>query len=100
MSAGGAALYIKDTFAFRLNEYSQQKLPNTQHLLIDIQTKRSSIAVGVIYRHLYGSGSGKNKFNEEIDGLFFTLKNNKRPLYCFGDFNINFLKLSDKAVIC
>ena len=47
-SAGEVALYIEVTLTFSLNKCSQQKLPNLEHLWADIQTKRGSIAVGVI----------------------------------------------------
>ena len=50
-SAGGVALYINDTLTFSLNECSQRILLNAEHIWVDIQTKRDSIAVGVIYRH-------------------------------------------------
>ena len=98
-SAAGVALYIKVTHTFRLNDCSQQKLPYAEHLWVDIQTERGSIAVGMIYRHSDDSGPGIEKFNEEISDFFFTLNNNKRSLYCVGDFKINLLKLSDKTVI-
>ena len=76
-SAGGVALYIKDTFTFSINECSQRKLRNVEHLWVDIQTKRGSLVVGVIYRHPDDSGPGIDKFNEEINDLFLTLNKNK-----------------------
>ena len=66
---------------------------------ISIQTKRGSLVVGVIYRHPDNSSPGLDKFNEEINDLFLIINKNKSTLYCVGDFNINLLKLSDKAVI-
>ena len=98
-SACGVALYIKDTLTFSINECSQQKLHIAEHLWVDIQTKRVALVVGVIYTHPDDSGPGIDKFNEEINDLFLTINKNKGTLYCGGDFNINLLKLSDKAVI-
>ena len=72
---------------------------NAEHLWVDIQTKRDSLDVDVIYRHPDDSGPGIDKFNEELIDLFLTIYKNKGTLYCVGDFNINLLKLSDKAVI-
>ena len=98
-SAGGVAFYIKDTLTFSINKCSQQKLHNAEHLWVDIQTKRGFLVVGVIYRHLDDSGPGIEKFYEEIIDLFLTVNKNKGTLYCIGYFNINLLKLSNKAVI-
>ena len=100
-SAGGVALYIKDTLTFSINECSQRKLHSAELLWVDIQTKRSFlVVVGVIYRNPDDSGSGIDKFDEEINDLFLTINKNKGTLYCVGDFIINLLKLSYKAVIC
>ena len=98
-SAGGVALYIKDTLTFSINECSQRKLHNAEHLWVDIQTKRGSLVVGVIYRHPDDSGPGIDKFNKEINDLFLTINKNKGTLYCVGDFNTNLLKLLYKTVI-
>ena len=77
----------------------KRKLHNAEHLWVDIQTKRGSLVVDVIYRHPDDSGSEIDKFNEEINDLFLAISKNKGTLYCVGDFNIKWLKLSDKAVI-
>ena len=98
-SAGGVALYIKDTLTFSINECSKRKMQNAEHLWVDVQTKRGSLVVGVIYRHSDDPGPGIDKFNEEVNDLFLNINKNKGTLYCVGDFNIKFLKLSDKAVI-
>ena len=47
-SAGGGALYMKDTLTFGINECSQQKLHNEEHLWVDIQAKIGSLVLGVI----------------------------------------------------
>ena len=72
---------------------------NAENLWVDIQTKRGSLDVDEIYRQPDDSGPGIDKFNEELIDLFLTINKNKGTLYCVGDFNINLLKLSDKAII-
>ena len=76
-SAGGVALYVKDTLTFSINECFQRKLRNAEHLWVDIQTKRCSLIVGVIYGHPYDAGPGIDKFNEELNDLFLTIDKNK-----------------------
>ena len=63
--------------------------------------KRLRIVVGVIYRHPDESVPGMDKFYKDINDLFLTMNNNKGSLryIVFGDFDINLLKLLDKAVI-
>ena len=54
----------------------------------------------MIERHPDDSGLGIDKFNKEISDLLLTINKSKGTLYCVGDFNINLLKPSDKALIC
>ena len=91
-SAGGGALYMKDTLTFSINECSQQKLHNAEHLWVDIQAKIGSLVLGVIYKHPDDSGPGIDKF-EEINDLFLTINKNKGTSYCVGFFIKNLVKL-------
>ena len=82
-----------------INQCSKICLPNAEHLWVDIQTKRGSIAIVVVYRHPDNSATTMDKFNKEMNELFLTLKMSKRPFYCISDININLLKISKNDVI-
>ena len=69
-------------------------------LRVDIQTKRESITVGVLCRHPDNSATTIDKFNEELNELFFVLNKSKSPFYSIGNNNINLLKISKNDAIC
>ena len=51
-AAGGVGLYILKSLSYSVNHsLSNFALPNAEHLWIDIQTSKTSIVIGVIYRH-------------------------------------------------
>ena len=74
-------------------------LRNAEHLLVDIQTKRGPIAIGVVYRQPDISATTIDKFNKEMNELFLTLNMSERQFYCIGDININLLKISKNDAI-
>ena len=74
-------------------------MPNAEHQWVDIQTKRGPRAIGVVYRHPDNSATTTDKFNKEMNELFFRLNMSKRPFYCKGNININLLKINKNDAI-
>ena len=75
--AGGVGLYIKNSLTYSVNKCSNLKLPNAEHLWVDVNSKQISIVVGVIYRHPSESASGIEALYEGINEVLLSLNNSK-----------------------
>ena len=87
-------MYIKNTIKFKLNQYSNYLLPNSEHLWIDIHAKTGPIVVGVVYRYPIATASAVDNFKDCLNEILTSLNNSKKQYYCFGDFNINLMQIS------
>ena len=70
----GVGLYIHETLKYRVNSLSNVKLPNAEHLWIDIQTNQGWFIVGVVYRHPLNTTKFFNNFNEKYNELHISIK--------------------------
>ena len=93
-NAGSVGLYIKNKIKFELNQYSNYLLPNLEHLWIDIHAKKAPIVVGVVYRHPIATVSAVDNFKDSLNEILISLNNSKKQYYCFGDFNIDLMRMS------
>ena len=90
-AAGGVGLYILKSLSYSVNNsLSNFALPNAEHLWIDIQTSKTSIVIGVIYRYPVNTVTAIDEFSDKLNELLLSLK---KPYYCVGDLNVNLLNI-------
>ena len=83
--------YILKSLSYSVNNsLSNFALPNAEHIWIDIQTSKTSIVIGVIYRHPVNTVTAIDEFSDKLNELLLSLK---KPYYYVGDLNANLLNI-------
>ena len=93
--AGGVGLYIKESLKFILRKDLSLNLQHCEDLWIEVESEKSNIILGVIYRH------PKKKlllFQDKLCKNLSKLENNKLNYIVNGDFNINTLAIKNPKV--
>ena len=91
ISAGGTLLYIANHLSYKchndLNIYKKNDLEST--FIEIVNTKKSNIIVGAIYRH---PSMDLADFNSNyLNKLLENISKEQKSMFLLGDFNVNFL---------
>ena len=94
--AGGAGIYIKDTFDYKIRDDLHLKVDRCENIWIELlgknknnQTKESPIIIAVIYRH---PGSNYLAFCSNLRNSIEKINQFNGKFVLMGDININLLK--------
>ena len=85
--------------AYKIHEHSKTELTNAEHLWVEIQTKEESFVVGVVYRHPDENAVSIDRFSDEFNELLQSLNCENKEFYCVRDFNVDFMKITNKEAI-
>jgi len=97
--AGGVGLYLKNNISYSMNQCSNNKLTDAEHLWVNIETKEGIVVIGVVYRHPVATTSAIDNFNKDINEIFLFLNSCKRTFHCIGDFNVDLLQISNHDAV-
>ena len=93
-SAGGALLYIANHLSYKshrdLNIYKKFDLEST--FVEIINPKKSYVIVGTTYRH---PEMNMNEFNNILNNLLKKIKQEQKPVFLLGDFNIDLMHYNE-----
>ena len=95
-NAGGVGFYI-NKFTIKLEH--DLKLDFVENMWIQIDMDKTSIVVGVIYRHLVQIVNQLEQYNRAMEELFCNLGNSKTEFYILGDINIDLLQVPNDRFI-
>ena len=94
-SAGGTLLYIANHLSYKCcNDLNIYKKNEVESIFIEIvNLRKSSVIVGVIYRHPY---MDLTDFNcNYLNKLLENISKEQKPVFLLGDFNANLLNYNE-----
>ena len=86
--AGGVGSYIKNSITYKIIDELDLNLNFAENILIEVETNKKSIVVGVVYRHPGYIVNQIELFTKAIEKNFLNMSNKKMEFYLVGDFNI------------
>lgn len=91
-SHGGVSIFVKENIHYIDRKDLYNLSPSLECIFIEIPKKHANgkddIIIGVIYRPPSGN---TNEFLLSLESILDTIKNEKKPCYLLGDYNINLL---------
>ena len=93
---GGAGIYISDGIDYEVREDLSLSVDNCEDIWVELksdypktQLKKSSLVIGIVYRHPKGK---YELFSKRLCNNIQLLNKSKTPCVIMGDFNVNLLK--------
>ena len=97
---GGLAIYIKNCYRYTTVLGEIDNFSTWEHQFIEIETDNNNatkIIIGNIYRLPRETNNDYKMFMDEMSQVLGHFQENARDVILFGDFNIDLLKISQKA---
>ena len=97
---GGLAIYIKNCYRYTTVLSEIDNFSTWEHQFIEIETDNNNatkIIIGNIYRLPRETSDDYKMFIDEMSQVLGHFQQNARDVILFGDFNIDLLKISQKA---
>ena len=94
---GGVGAYVKSSLVSNKIEFDFVISNTTEQMFLSFKIAKQSYAVGVIYRP---PNSALNMFIDDLDNIFCYLSGIFDHIVCVGDFNVNFLNISNPVTNC
>ena len=101
-SHGGLAIFLKNGIQYRTLLSDVNNFSNWEHLFIEIlidERTNSKLILGNVYRLPRETNADYDTFMDELSQILENFNHNQNNLALFGDYNIDLLKIKEKAKV-